>query len=443
MKVSRLLLATVFALLITAPATAQENRIYEHPELDFQFAAPPGFERQPRPEDHMIYEVAEPGTGVHAVLWFTTTEQDALHYLLKMADMKGLAVIACGKSKEYPKENALYIVEIWSPARSYDDNAQAMGTILDSVKILGRISHHGSEYPLYPQKLSTKPELPSPFTAADGSEIVVAGTRDGEYTLIPVTVENGAPNNYRRDLWGKGRQLAVDAEEFPTLARTGLHAESELERDTITGRAVSEITAEALPEESSHVGFVASDEDLLSVIRGDNRLVTRLGLTHPRLAQPLFNVFNVTLREVEVYRRGQGRWNEVEFLLWNDRRIYIENSGAKGWQESIFNDEVMGYFHLDMWRELEPEEERYLRERYGSLGEDRLEELRTMLSRIETGEMVPFYITRYGFYEGHTGYRADPVSIASVFGLLSIPEIDAALDGDLYGVLTRHYRPAP
>ena len=50
--------------------------------------------------------------------------------------------------------------------------------------------------------------------------------------------------------------------------------------------------------------------------------------------------------------------------------------------------------------------------------------------------MVPFYIMRYGFYEGRVPYRADPVAIASLFGLMSVAEIDAALGGELPAIMT-------
>jgi hypothetical protein len=41
-----------------------------------------------------------------------------------------------------------------------------------------------------------------------------------------------------------------------------------------------------------------------------------------------------------------------------------------------------------------------------------------------SGEMHPFYIWRYGFYEGHTAWRSDPIAIAFIFGLKSIEEIE-------------------
>ena len=61
------------------------------------------------------------------------------------------------------------------------------------------------------------------------------------------------------------------------------------------------------------------------------------------------------------------------------------------------------------------------------------------LSHIHTGEMVPYYIMRYGFYEGHTDYRADPIAIAWIFGLRSLEQIEAAFSGRLDKVLTHHF----
>jgi len=61
------------------------------------------------------------------------------------------------------------------------------------------------------------------------------------------------------------------------------------------------------------------------------------------------------------------------------------------------------------------------------------------LSHIYTGEMLPYYIMRYGFYEGHTDYRADPAAIAWIFGLRSLEQIEAGFSGRLDEVLTQHF----
>ena len=53
--------------------------------------------------------------------------------------------------------------------------------------------------------------------------------------------------------------------------------------------------------------------------------------------------------------------------------------------------------------------------------------------------MESYYVMRYGFYEGHTEWRVDPIVIARVFGLKTLSDIDAALEGKLYEALTEHF----
>ena len=66
-------------------------------------------------------------------------------------------------------------------------------------------------------------------------------------------------------------------------------------------------------------------------------------------------------------------------------------------------------------------------------------ELQERLSRFHFSEMAPYYIMRYGFYEGHTDYRADPIAIAYIFGLRSLEEIENAFPGRVYATLTDHF----
>jgi len=61
------------------------------------------------------------------------------------------------------------------------------------------------------------------------------------------------------------------------------------------------------------------------------------------------------------------------------------------------------------------------------------------LSGIHFGEMGPYYIMRYGFYEGHSEYRADPIAISFIFGLRSLEEIEQFFTGNLYNSLTGHF----
>ena len=294
-------------------------------------------------------------------------------------------------------------------------------------------------YPCYPATLDSKPDIPSPHTTLEAVEVVTAFMKDGEYAIVPVTVENGKPLNYKQNQWGKGRQLKVDAGDFPALARTGLHSEAELNRTkTITGRSILEITELGRPGRSSGAGFMSDDEDIISVIKGDNRLVERLGLRHPQTARPLFHIWNMILRDVELSRLGRF-WEPFEYILYNGQKVFIKAEGTKGWQESLFNDEILGMFQFKIWREPSQDEKAFLREKYPDLTKDQMMALLKKLSCIHTGEMVPYYIMRYGFYEGHTDYRADPIAIAWIFGLRNLEQIEAAFPGRLDKVLTQHF----
>ena len=127
-------------------------------------------------------------------------------------------------------------------------------------------------------------------------------------------------------------------------------------------------------------------------------------------------------------------------VLYNKRKIYLKFWGAKGWQDSIFNDEILGYWQIEMWRDLDKEEKAFLSREYSNLTDEHMALLIKKLSHIHTGEMAPYYIMRYGFYEGHTDYRADPVAISFIFGLRSIQEIEAAFEGNLNKALTEHFK---
>jgi predicted Zn-dependent protease len=155
---------------LIASAVAEEIQCYRHPQLDFQFSAPAGWVTFSRPEDAMIFEKMDEGTGIHVVLWYTATQQDAQGYLRKMADMKTvvidgrnprrkeidgreawvfdvsaknrgkavhtlLAVINGGADHSLPDHRALYIVEIWCPAERHPWLGEQMDHILATVRI--------------------------------------------------------------------------------------------------------------------------------------------------------------------------------------------------------------------------------------------------------------------------------------------------------------------
>jgi len=296
------------------------------------------------------------------------------------------------------------------------------------------------ELKFFPHTYDQCPELDSPMTMEDGTEIVVGITKENTFTLIPVTVEKKESLGYREEEWDNIRILEVDSEDFPTLARTGLHAELELDcTREITGRTVAEITNSGRPGASSGEGFMSREEDIISVLRGDNRLVSELGLTHPQLAKPLFHVWNIARWVSYASSRAGRSIDGIDQFLYNGRNVRLINAGGRGWQSSLFNDEIKGMYHLEFRRELDEEEKAFLHLKYPDLGGRQMTELIRRLTHIHTGEMVPFYIMRYGFYEGHTGYRADPVAVSFIFGLKSLDEIAKIFGAGLYQALTQHF----
>ena len=292
----------------------------------------------------------------------------------------------------------------------------------------------------FPHTYDLRPELPSPVTMEDGTEIVVAITKENKFVLLPVTLKKGDPLGYRERDWDKIGILAVDSEDFPTLARTGQHSEIELDHTRrITGRSIAEITESGRPGGSSGQGFMSQEEDIISVLKGDNRLVKKLGLTHPQLAKPLFHVWNI-IRWINAKSERVGRSiSSIEYFLYNGKKVRLLHAGGRGWQDSLFNDEIRGMYQIEFCIELNEAEKAFLHEKYPALSNGQMTDSLKMLSHVYTGEMVPFYIMRYGFYEGHTDYRADPIAISLIFGLKSLGEIEAAFQGSLFKALTEHF----
>jgi hypothetical protein len=251
--------------------------------------------------------------------------------------------------------------------------------------------------------------------------------------LVPVTLANSER---------KGRQLHVNADDFPTLAQTGFHSEQELDRTRIiTGRSIAEITELARPDRLSTSGFVAEDEDIISVLKWDNRFARSLGLSHAQLAKPLFHVLNLTAhnREQENYLSHQGHRAEYPPFFYNSKKISVKVEYTRGGQESIFADGLDGALGIQIRRDLQQQEKDYIDRKYSHLSQQQREDLVQRLSCLFVGEMVMYYAKWYGFYEGHTGWRADPIAIAFIFGMKDLEEIDAAFDGKLYDALTEHF----
>jgi Tol biopolymer transport system component len=299
--------------------------------------------------------------------------------------------------------------------------------------------------PIFPFLLDENPMQPSPSVSWSGREFVLAQTKDDRYAWFDATVENGVAFSDKNSIWEKGSQLIADTADFSAFASSGIHSMEELKSTrSITGRSVSRITVDGRPGRSSGVGFMASDETILSVISGDNQMVKKLGLKHPDLARPLLQLWNI-YNSGEMYNDHSPVEKRVGIrgVVYWGKEIELKVSDSSGWQESIFNDEIRGSYQLEVRRELNPAEEEFLNAQYSHLTVEKRDELRSKISSLHTGEMVPYYINRYGFYEGHTGFRAEPLSIAFIFGIRSLEEIHQACGEDLYGYLTQHFTHIP
>ncbi|MCU0414859.1 MAG: hypothetical protein MUE91_10755, partial [Ignavibacteriaceae bacterium] len=147
------------------------------------------------------------------------------------------------------------------------------------------------EIELYPKKINTLPDITSPTTLKNGTEVIISSYVKGGYSILPVTQEKGEIYSCLYDFNGKGDQVWIDEPDFRSLGKTGLHSEDELNKKTmITGRSIEVINFISRPNRFSHSGFLAEDEDIISVIKGDNRIVKRLGMVHSQMAKPMFHI---------------------------------------------------------------------------------------------------------------------------------------------------------
>jgi hypothetical protein len=77
---------------------------------------------------------------------------------------------------------------------------------------------------------------------------------------------------------------------------------------------------------------------------------------------------------------------------------------------------------------------------FSHLTPEALDQLKKSISSMNIGEMEPQYILRYGFYEGHTYWRADPIAISFIFGLKSLEVLNQIFEGKLDQVLMQHFK---
>jgi len=305
---------------------------------------------------------------------------------------------------------------------------------------LSEVSYKGNKFRTYPYVYDSRPDLPSPFISEENREVILLKIKEKEYTLMDVTQEIGRPFNYNSKIRGKGNQLGVDTLDFPTLAFTGLHASVELTQvQSITGISIAEITYQGRPGKMSGAGFMAEDEDIISVLSGDNQLVERMGLTHCDLSKPFFHLWNTVLYMIDYDNRGIIRSNESDSIFYFGKNIRFAAPNCRGWQYSLFNDSIQGECHLELEVALTEVEKSFINQHYSFLSREEKKDFIEKMTHMHTGEMVAYYIQYYGFYEGHTDYRADPITLAFIFGLKSIEELHDIFEGNLYKQLTLHF----
>jgi len=288
-------------------------------------------------------------------------------------------------------------------------------------------------YCIYPDLNNDMPDLASPFLASSGEEYVVAVTKNGKFAIVQVSLSNAR---------AICQQLIVDDLDFPELASTGLHSMERL-GDTwnITGRSLEEITLLGRPNGLSKEGFLAEDEDVLAVIWNDNITVGQMGLSHPQLCKPLFHILNMIDFDLDLNRWNMAKheWENITHFYYNGKKINIKAFDTKGGQKSIFDDDLEGSFCIELTRDYTAMEMSFLETHYGFLSHEMKAEFKKRLGTIMTGELEPQYIQRYGFYEGHTEWRTDPIALSFMFGLQSLEELEAIFPGELFERLTTHF----
>ncbi len=152
----------------------------------------------------------------------------------------------------------------------------------------------------------------------------------------------------------------------------------------------------------------------------------------------IWNMMNVDL-DLNRWNMAEHRWGNVTAVLTHGRRVKLDAGDTKGGQLSIFADGIEGSFWIEIAGDLTELERAFLKKRYGRLDPRQMDALVRALTCIRTGEIQPHYITWYGFYEGRTPWRTDPIALALTFGLRTLEEIEAAFPGRLDEVMmARH-----
>ena len=156
---------------------------------------------------------------------------------------------------------------------------------------------------------------------------------------------------------------------------------------TLTAKPIEEIEWDAWSDGLSSEGFLAKGEKFKERLKVDNTFVRSRGFTHQQLAEPLFAVMNI------LDRIGSTRFDDFTYRGYHYSASY-ESYG--GFQESLFNDNLQTDRDFTVTN---------------------LETRKTL----KFSPLLPYYIARYGFYEGKTDYRVDPAAIIETFQLRAAP----------------------
>lgn len=164
----------------------------------------------------------------------------------------------------------------------------------------------------------------------------------------------------------------------------GINSNEVIDRMTsLTAKPIKEIEWDGRPGGLSSDGFLGAGESFKDRLKTDNTFVRTRGFTHQELAEPLFSVMNI------LDRIGDRQFDDFTYCGHHYRASY---ESYRGFQESLFNDNLQTDRDFTVT----------------NLGTGKT---------LKFSPLVPYYIARYGFYEGKTDYRVDLEAIIETFQL--------------------------
>ena len=261
--------------------------------------------------------------------------------------------------------------------------------------------------PPYPETLAVRPALPSPTTASDGTDLVVMLTREGRWAVVPANP---------KDAEARVQQRRVDAHDFPTLRadRPALGCGSRAVGDD--HRPLARRDRRPRPAGRSLDGGLPGRRRGRPERPRRRQPAGGRARAHPPAARP------PALAPPFTARRGRGRGPRHQGRTGVDLRR--RPRGLLPHRDPAVADAGRGGVSP---AEVRPPSPRTVGPPRGAAERD------------APGEIEPHYVQWYGFYQGHTTWRVDPIAIAFVLGLRALDEIEAAFPGRLDEALTAHF----